>query len=125
MAMGTDSGWKRARSTALALLFPPLCMACCEQVGTAGTLCAACWQKTGFLDGPCCATCGLPFEFDPGMGTVCAACLARAPAFDSARAVMRYDEASKAPILAFKHADRLDHVPSFARWLMRSGRELI
>ncbi len=42
-----------------------------------------------------------------------------------ARAIMRYDEASKQPILALKHADRLDLVPGFAQWLSRSGRELI
>jgi ComF family protein len=121
----TDSGWKRARDSALNLLFPPLCMVCREQVGMASSLCAACWQKIGFLDGPCCECCGLPFEFDPGPGTLCATCLARPPAFDRARAVMRYDEASKAPILALKHADRLDHVPGFARWLMRVGRVLL
>jgi ComF family protein len=125
MDPGTDSGWKRTRDVALNLLFPPLCMVCREQVGMAGSLCAACWQKIGFLDGPCCESCGLPFEFDPGAGTLCAACQARAPAFDKARAVMRYDEASKAPILALKHADRLDHVPGFARWLMRSGGALL
>jgi ComF family protein len=125
MGVGIDSGWTRVRNAALGLLFPPSCMACREQVGTASSLCAACWQKIGFLDGPCCECCGLPFEFDPGAGTLCAACQARAPAFDRARAVMRYDEASKAPILAFKHADRLDHVPAFARWLMRGGRVLL
>jgi ComF family protein len=38
---------------------------------------------------------------------------------------MRYDEASKGSILAFKHADRLDLVPSFARWLARAGRDLM
>lgn len=38
---------------------------------------------------------------------------------------MRYDDASKRPILALKHADRLDLVPSFGRWLERSGRELL
>jgi ComF family protein len=120
-----DSVWIRARERALDLLFPPLCMMCREQVGVAGNLCAACWQKIQFLDGPCCACCGLPFEFDPGEGTLCAACHARPPAFDKARAVMRYDDGSKGPILAFKHADRLDHVPGFARWLMRSGRALL
>lgn len=125
MGAGTDSGWKQARDVALNLLFPPLCMVCREQVATANSLCAVCWQNIGFLDGPCCDCCGLPFEFDVGEGTLCAACQARPPAFDRARAVMRYDDASKAPILALKHADRLDHVPGFARWLMRSGRAFL
>lgn len=38
---------------------------------------------------------------------------------------MRYDEKSRNPILALKHADRLDLVPGFGRWLERSGRELL
>ena len=38
---------------------------------------------------------------------------------------MRYDEASKGPILALKRADRLDIAPAFARWLARSVAELI
>ena len=47
------------------------------------------------------------------------------PAFDKARAIMRYDEKSRGPILALKHADRLDLVPAFGRWLERGGRELL
>ena len=124
MRVGIDR-WKRAQEAGLNLLFPPLCMICREQIAQTNSLCAACWQKIGFLDGPACACCGLPFEIDPGPGTRCGACHARQPAFDKARAIMRYDEASKGPILALKHADRLDHVPGFARWLARSGHELI
>lgn len=38
---------------------------------------------------------------------------------------MRYDEKSRGPILAMKHADRLDLTVGFGRWLERSGRELL
>lgn len=38
---------------------------------------------------------------------------------------MRYDDASKKPILALKRADRLDLVLPFARWLERTGKPLI
>lgn len=90
-----------------------------------GALCPECWQKIQFLDEPLCACCGLPFEIDPGRETLCAACHARPPAFDRARAIMRYDEPSRGPILALKHADRLDLTPAFGRWLERGGRALI
>ena len=53
---------------------------------------------------------------------LCAACLAKPPAFDRARAILAYDENSRGAILALKHADRLDLVPGFARWLARSGQ---
>ncbi|HEX2758978.1 MAG TPA: ComF family protein [Rhizomicrobium sp.] len=102
------------------LLFPPLCMSCRAPVGEQG-LCAPCWSGITFLDGPACACCGLPFPVALEGENFCAACLARKPAFDSARAVMVYDDKSRAAILALKHADRLELVPGFARWLGRGG----
>jgi len=120
-----QSGLKRAGRGMLDFLYPPLCIACRSIVSEPGSLCPGCWQQVEFLDGPCCACCGLPFELDPGAGTRCAACTANPPAFDSARAVMRYDDKSREPILALKHADRLDLVPGFARWLARAGRPLL
>ena len=106
----------------LDLLFPPLCIACREPSASAG-FCAACWSVIQFLDGPVCACCGIPFDV-PLEDTLCAACLARPPAFDTARAILRYDDQSRGPILALKHADRLDLVPGFALWLERAGRDL-
>jgi ComF family protein len=118
-------GLMRLRSAALDLVFPPLCLGCRAPVGEAGALCAACWQRIRFLDGPVCELCGIPFEFDPGPAIRCAACYSRPPAYDMARAVMHYDEASRGPILALKHGDRLDLAPAFVRWLDRSGRAVI
>src|SRR5206468_2214237 len=57
--------------------------------------------------------------------TLCAACLTQPPAYDRARAILVYDENSRDPILALKHADRLDLVPGFAHWLERTGRSLL
>ncbi|HEU4548783.1 MAG TPA: ComF family protein [Rhizomicrobium sp.] len=108
----------------LDLLFPPLCMACRLPVAAPG-LCAACWSGIAFLEGPACTCCGLPFPVDLGEGNFCAACLARPPAFDSARAILAYDEKSRGAILALKHADRLDLVPGFAHWLARAGRSAL
>jgi len=48
-----------------------------------------------------------------------------APAFDKARAILAYDDNSRSAILALKHADRLDLVPGFSRWLSRTGRSLL
>ena len=125
MNMVLQGGLKRIGRSALDLHYPPLCIGCRVQVAEPGSLCAACWQDIDFLDGPACMCCGLPFDLDPGSDTLCAACIAEPPSFDRARAVMRYDEKSRGPILAFKHGDRLDLVPGFARWLDRAGRALI
>jgi ComF family protein len=108
----------------LDLLFPPLCIACRVPVGEAG-FCASCWSGITFLDGPGCACCGLPFPVALEGENVCAACLARPPAFDSARAIFVYDQTSRGAVLALKHADRLELVPGFARWLSRIGRAVL
>ncbi|HEX4302314.1 MAG TPA: ComF family protein [Rhizomicrobium sp.] len=125
MGGALQTGIKRAGRATLDLLFPPLCIACRSQVDAPGALCATCWQTIQFLDGPMCACCGLPFEFDPGGETLCAGCHAHPPAYDKARAVMRYDEHSRGPILALKHGDRLDLAPGFTRWLSRGGQALL
>ncbi|MGH6871864.1 MAG: ComF family protein [Rhizomicrobium sp.] len=109
----------------LDLVYPPLCAICRRPVSEAHALCAACWSGIAFLDGPACACCGAPFEIDPGPDTLCAACHAEPPAFERALSVLRYDDASKKPILALKRADRHDLVPAFARWLERAGRDLL
>ncbi len=116
---------RRTGRLLLDLLFPPLCIACRAPVAEPHSLCAACWREVSFLEGPECGQCGLPFDVDPGGETLCATCHAHPPSFERARSVMRYDEASKGPIVALKRADRLDIVPAFARWLDRSGRPLL
>src|SRR5712671_1198176 len=109
----------------LDLLFPPLCMSCKVRLFEPHALCASCWKAMSFIDGPLCARCGMPFDIDPGGETICGPCLAKAPDFDRARALFRYDDASKRLILGFKHGDRLDSAPAFARWLERTGRPLL
>jgi ComF family protein len=115
---------KNVVTTVLDLLFPPLCLGCRGPVGEAG-YCAPCWSALTFLEGPGCACCGLPFAVALDGETLCAACLAQPPAFDKARAIMAYDDKSRSAILALKHADRLDLVPGFSRWLGRTGRNLL
>jgi len=113
-----------AARAALDILFPPHCLGCRAQVSQAG-FCAACWSAITFLDGPGCSCCGLPFAVALEGDNLCAACLAQPPAFDMARAILAYDEKSRGAVLALKHADRLDLVPGFARWLSRTGRTML
>ncbi len=116
---------QRTGRAALDSLLPPRCLACGTVVQESGQLCAACWPRLAFLAPPHCACCGLPFAYDPGPAALCGACSGRPPAYARARAVLRYDEASRDLILAFKHADRTDAAPAFARWLQRAGAELL
>jgi len=121
-------GWallRRGGRRALDAVLPPRCLGCGAVVAEPGTLCAGCWQGLAFLAPPFCACCGLPFGHEQGGEALCGGCVRRRPAFARARAVFRYDEASRGLILAFKHADRTDAAPAFARWLARAGAELL
>ena len=111
--------------TGLDAVLPPRCLKCGEMVDAAGALCSDCWSALTLLGPPCCACCGYPFEFDLGAGTLCGACSQSRPVFDRARAVFRYDDASRDLVLAFKHADRTDGAPAFGHWLARAGGALV
>ena len=114
----------RAARTALDLMLPPLCLVCRKPVGEPGALCPACWRGIRFIGPPFCYHCGLPFEHPEPLGA-CGACLADPPAFARARAVMRYDEASKPLILRFKNADRVHAAPALAAWIARAGADVL
>ena len=116
------------RSAALRVadtLLPPRCLACGAIAPQDGAVCGACWGGLSFIERPWCACCGLPFEFAAAEDTLCGACAAKAPAFDSARAVLRYDDASRPLILTFKHGDRMQAGRHFGHWMARAGTELV
>lgn len=123
----TTSGaaFGRVAARALNLLLPPRCLSCGAMVDAPGSLCAGCWEEIAFLSPPLCAVCGFPFEFEVEEGALCASCTRRRPAFRSARAVFRYDDVSRTLVLSFKHADRTDGAPAFARWLVRAGQAIL
>jgi ComF family protein len=110
---------------AVDLVLPPRCLLCSKVVDSAGTLCAPCWRGMLFLGEPCCAICGLPFPYDAGSDSVCAACLAHPPSFDRARSVFHYDDHSRGLVLAFKHGDRMQGAPAFGAWMARAGAGLL
>ncbi len=126
MSANVPASVRKLGAAALDLLLPPQCLSCREVVAAPGTLCGACFAKLRFLSSPCCAACGIPFEFDPGgADTLCGACIRERPSYDRARAVFRYDDSSRSLVLAFKHGDRIDAAPAYARWLARAGDGLI
>ena len=81
------------------------------------------WGDIRFLDEPCCAQCGFPFDYDVGLGSVCGDCAARSPAYDRARAAFVYNDASRRMILSFKHGGRTEGLDVFAAQMRRAGRQ--
>lgn len=124
-SFGMPPWLRRGAETALGLLLPRRCLACGATVESDGALCVECWAQIRFLGSPCCACCGFPFEYDQGSDALCGGCAGRRPVYDRARAVFAYDDASRGPVLAFKHADRIDAAPAFVRMMVQAAGELL
>jgi ComF family protein len=118
-------GLRAAFRLALDVALPPLCPSCREPLGDGVGLCAACWSKLSLIEPPYCARLGIPFTYDPGPGILSMEAIAAPPAYDRARAAVRYDEIARALVLSFKYGDRLDLAPMMGRWMTRAGRELL
>src|SRR5215467_622067 len=109
---------------ALDVALPRLCAVCREPVEGEG-LCAACWSKLSFITRPYCERLGIPFVYDPGPGILSMEAIADPPAYNRARAAVRFDEISRALVHALKYGDRLDLAPMMGRWTSQAGRELL
>jgi ComF family protein len=112
-----------ARS-ALDLALPQLCPACREPVEGRG-LCPACWSKLSFITRPYCERLGIPFAYDPGPGILSMEAIADPPAYNRARAAVRFDDISRALVHGLKYGDRLDLAPMMGRWISHAGREIL
>jgi len=104
---------------------PQLCPSCREPLGDGAGLCAQCWSKLSPIEKPYCARLGIPFVYDPGPGLLSMEAMANPPAYERARAAVRYDEVARSLVLAFKFGDRMDLAPMMGRWMARAGRELL
>ncbi len=124
---------RSAGRLALDAVLPARCLGCAGPVEMQGALCAGCWSRITFLGPPCCACCGLPFDFDPGGGpggpggeeTLCGSCTAARPAYRRARGAFAYDDGSRGLVLGFKHGDQTHAALPFGHWLRRAGAELL
>src|ERR1041384_5045012 len=102
---------------------PRLCPACRDLITDQG-VCPACWSKLAFIAAPYCPRLGIPFAYDPGPGILSMQAIADPPAYQRARAAVRYDDVAAKLVHAFKYGDRLDLGPLLGRWMMRAGRDL-
>lgn len=122
---GVPGGLRRAGRALLDLALPPLCLGCAKPVGTAGSLCPACWQSMDFIARPYCERLGTPFSTDPGHGLLSLKAIAEPPAFGRARAATRYDGTARLLVHRLKYSDRLDLGTAMGRWMVRAGQEVL
>src|SRR5476651_116346 len=118
------NAWSRAARLALDIALPTLCVACREPVDGEG-VCAECWAKLSFIAPPFCPRLGIPFVYDPGPGLLSMEAIANPPAYQRARAAVRYDDVARTLVHALKYQDRTDLAPAMGRWMARAGEELL
>jgi ComF family protein len=92
---------------------------------TGDGLCATCWSRLSFIAPPYCARLGIPFVYDPGPGLLSMEAIANPPAYQRARAAVRYDDTARMLVHALKYQDRTDLAPTMGRLMARTGGELL
>src|SRR5512140_2280434 len=124
-ALNTCRGaWSHIARLALDIALPALCVSCREPVDGEG-VCAECWAKLSFIAPPFCPRLGIPFVYDPGPELLSMEAIADQPAYQRARAAVRYDDVARTLVHALKYQDRTDLAPAMGRWMARSGKELL
>jgi ComF family protein len=116
--------WTHAAKLALDIALPTLCVSCREPVDGEG-VCAECWAKLSFIEPPYCPRLGIPFVYDPGPDLLSMEAIANPPAYQRARAAVRYDEVARTLVHSLKYQDRTDLAPAMGRWMARAGREIL
>jgi ComF family protein len=116
--------WRKVAQAALDVALPTLCAACRAPVSGEG-LCPQCWAKLSFIAPPYCERLGIPFVYDPGPGILSMEAIAAPPAYQRARAVVRYDDVARQLVHALKYQDRVDLAPAMGRWMARAGAQLL
>jgi ComF family protein len=119
-----QGAWAHTTRLALDIALPTLCVACREPVAGDG-VCASCWAKLSFIAPPFCARLGIPFVYDPGPGILSMQAIADPPAYQRARAAVRYDDVARTLVHQLKYHDRTDLAPAMGRWMARAGQELL
>src|SRR5689334_20532323 len=116
--------WAHAVKFALDIALPTLCVACREPVDGEG-VCAECWAKLSFIEPPYCPRLGIPFVYDPGPELLSMEAIANPPAYQRARAAVRYDDVARTLVHGLKYHDRTDLAPTLGRWMARAGAGLL
>ena len=119
-----SGAWAAASRLALDIALPTLCVSCREPVDGEG-VCAECWTKLSFIAPPFCPRLGIPFVYDPGPELLSMEAIANPPAYQRARAAVRYDDVARTLVHALKYQDRTDLAPTMGRWMARAGQELL
>ncbi|MGI6244838.1 MAG: ComF family protein [Pseudochelatococcus sp.] len=109
----------------LDFLYPPACPVCLAATAQHDGLCATCWSGLSLIERPYCERLGLPFDIDVGTPLLSPAALADPPAFQRARAAVRYDATARLLVHRLKYSDRAELARLMAGMMIRAGRDLL
>lgn len=115
---------QRAGGALLDQLYPPVCLACAEPIGTHDTLCGACFAKLRPITAPLCPVLGIPFAMFIGADAVSAEAIAEPPPFARARAAVVYNDVAGQLVSRLKYGDRPELARFCARLMAAAGHEL-
>ncbi|MEZ5985142.1 MAG: ComF family protein [Hyphomonas sp.] len=128
--MARDMEQRRSRSkvflrNAADFLWPPRSLVSRERGLGKGPLAPHEFGQIHFLGGAVCDRCGAPLGAEMDEGAVCAACIARPPRWDRARAAFVYEASSRRLVLDLKRSGRRDGLGTFSGWMAQAGRSLL
>ncbi len=111
---------------ALAVLYPPHCLACSKATAVADGVCGACWQSIAFIARPFCERLGTPFQNDLGAGLLSPEAIAHPPVFGRGRAVALFDDGpARRLVHRLKYGDRHEVARLVGRWMARAAAEFV
>lgn len=125
---------KKGLSAILDFVLPRRCLMCGDFTQSDGSneytfsalskpsLCGACWHQIAFITKPYCLNCSAPLAFD---GDACFSCVDKEFSFDTAHAVLIYNDTSKTMITRFKHAGQAGYVRLFAPWMRKVALDVL
>jgi ComF family protein len=110
---------------AVDMVLPPRCIITGDTVEAQGMVAPRAWAELDFISSPFCNACGFPFDFEADGESLCGPCVSERPAYESARATLKYNESSRGLILGFKHGDKTHAVRAFVPWLKKTGEYML
>jgi ComF family protein len=122
MARAT-AGLRRLAGRALDLVYPATCLVCERPLADANTVCAKCFSELLPITAPFCPVLGLPFEADPGPGSVSPEAIADPPPFRRARAAVVYNDPASRIVSRLKYADRPELAGFCASLMVQAGMD--
>ena len=111
--------------TALAAIYPPLCIGCGTAVDVELGLCGPCWRDTPFIGGVVCQSCGIGLPGTSDDDELCDDCMQRPRPWAKGRAIFEYDGIGRRLVLGLKHGDRHEIATSAATWMMNAAQDIL